>query len=170
MTNFSGPLSQFIEDFAGRRPDLSLRVECETDQPFLTGLFIACSPLANTLPQSMIKQQAWMQDQSYRQEFPSASRCIVTRGTEPIGRIIIDWDADALSHCIDVAMISSEQGAGIGASLLMAWITISDRLCRDSCLQVFAGSRAKNLYQRLGFNPVGDAYQPSITMIRPAGR
>ncbi len=80
--------------------------------------------------------------------------------------MIIDWDIDGESHCIDVAIIPEEQGKAIGTALLSAWIEISDDLNRNCWLQVAADSRAKDLYSRLGFVATGDPYQPSIAMIR----
>jgi GNAT superfamily N-acetyltransferase len=168
MTNFPEPSVQFVAKFAEHCPHIDLRAECEADQPFLVALFTACSLLANSLPQHMIEQQAWMQDQGYRVEFPAASRWIILRSGQPIGRIIIDWDIEGLSHCIDLALLPAEQGGGIGAALLQSWIATSDRLGRDCWLEVTVGNRARNLYNRLGFVAAGDPHQPNITMKRLA--
>lgn len=159
----------FAAEVAVRCPELGLRIECDDDSPFLITLFVAVSPLAGTLPSAMIEQQARFQDQGYRAAFPSASRWIVMCRERPIGRIIIEWNIEGVSHCVDLALLSAEQGAGRGTRLLQAWIAVSDRLGLATCLQVISNHGARGAYGRLGFVAIGNPDQPSITMLRQAG-
>lgn len=169
MTKFLDPCAQFATDILALYPNLGLRAECESDKPFLFELFMACSPLTTVLPRIMLEQQAFLQDRGSKEEFPMASRWIVLRRGEPIGRIIIDWDYDGQSHCVDIALLPAEQGAGVGTALLKAWIAVSDRLKRDTSLQVLVDSRAKDLYQRIGFVITSTENEPSVTMVRSSG-
>jgi ribosomal protein S18 acetylase RimI-like enzyme len=169
MTNLANPSAQFAFDFAARCPGLELRAECENDQAFLIALFVACSPLVGSLPKEMVTSQARFQYQAYFADYPAAARWIIVREAKPIGRIMIDWNMDGMSHCIDLAIMPDAQSSGIGTALLTGWIELSDLLGRDCFLQVQANSRAKALHESLGFIDTGDLYQPSLAMIRRVG-
>ena len=169
MTSHQHPDAWFAAEVAALLPDIGLRIERNEDGPFRIALFVACSALAGTLPLSMIEQQAKFQDQGYRTAFPLATRWIVLRNDQPIGRIIIDWGIDSLSHCVDLALFPAEQGAGLGTYLLQAWVTVSDRLGRATRLEVLANHGARGAYGRLGFVAIDDNYQPNIIMVRPVG-
>lgn len=118
----------------------------------------------------MIEQQAQMQDLAFWDEYPSASRWIVYRHEEPIGRIVIDWDVDGFVHGVDVAISPSRENVGKGAILLSAWVSVADRLGRECRLTVLKNNRAKLLYHRLGFRSVGDHDGANLTMTRPVNR
>lgn len=167
MTSSIDPSAEFGTTFAAICSDHSLRAENETDRTFLTLLFCACSPLAKSLPRPLIEQQAQMQDLAFRQGYPSASRWIVLRGAEPIGRIVIDWDVDGIVHGVDVAILPDRRYVGKGATLLSAWVSVADRLGRECRLTVLKNNRARLLYHRLGFRSVGDFDGANLSMIRP---
>jgi GNAT superfamily N-acetyltransferase len=169
MKNPSDPSALFLAEVATRFPDIRLREETDNDLAFLTTLFITGSPLAGTLPPFMLQQQADFQNQGHRADFPTASRWIILRGDTLIGRMIIDWDVDDMTNCVDLALMPVAQGQGLGLGLLQAWTAAADKLNKPSCLSVLADHRARAAYERLGFVPSGDPSQPSITMIRPAG-
>lgn len=169
MTNRQDPETLFAAEVAARLPEIGLRNECGEDTPFLITLHVACSPLVGTLPTVMIEQQARFQGQGYHTDFPSASRWIVLRQEEPIGRIMVDWTIEGVSHCVDLALLPAEQGAGMGTRLLQSWIAVSDQLGRSAYLQVLSNHGAQGAYGRLGFVAIGNSDQPSITMVRPVG-
>jgi ribosomal protein S18 acetylase RimI-like enzyme len=160
---------RFVADFASQCLPYSLRKQHPDDTDFLADLFIACSPLAGTLPPEMIKQQAAFQRLGHEASFPDASCWVVLDGEKPVGRIVIDWgdvsDANDGSHCVDIAVIPPEHGKGIGTKLLRAWISESSKLRRNAILQVLADNPAFALYERLGFTQSAVSEQPSITMI-----
>lgn len=116
----------------------------------------------------LIEQQAQMQDMAFRHEYPSASRLIVLRGADPIGRIVIDWDDSGIVHGVDVAILPDRRNVGKGAILLSAWVRVADQLGRECRLTVLKNNRARLLYQRLGFRSVGDHDGANVTMMRPA--
>jgi ribosomal protein S18 acetylase RimI-like enzyme len=161
------PSADFVMTFAALCPDHGLRTECETDWQFLTQLFCACSPLAKLLPILLVEQQAQLQDLAFREEYPLASRWIVTSQDAPIGRIVIDWDVDGIVHGVDVAILPGRKNVGKGATLLLAWVAAADRLGRECRLTVLKNNRARLLYHRLGFRSVGDHDGANLNMIRP---
>jgi ribosomal protein S18 acetylase RimI-like enzyme len=161
-----GPAAKLTSAFTERCRELNLAVESDADAEFLQSLFIANSPLEGILPPPMLEQQAQMQAASFTAQFPQALRLIVWRGTTPIGRLIIDWDQDGFSHCIDIAVLPQDKGTGIGSALLTAWIAVSQSLGRDCRLMVEADNRARNLYRRLGFVECAGDNPMRLTMVR----
>lgn len=159
---------RFVAAFATDCPNYVLRPQSEDDIDFLTALFIACSPLSASLPPAMVEHQAHLQQIGHTATHPNASRWIVLSGETPIGRIVIDWEGEGASHCVDIALLPAEQGKGTGTQLLKAWITVSALLKRDACLQVFANNPAFALYRRLGFVGSETLDHPMINMVRPA--
>lgn len=115
----------------------------------------------------MIEQQAQMQDLAFQEEYPLASRWIVLRHDEPIGRIVVDWYVDGFVYGVDVAISPDRKNVGKGAILLSAWVAAADRLGRPCRLTVLKNNRARLLYHRLGFRSVGDHDGANLTMIRP---
>lgn len=162
------PAAKLASAFSKHCRDLSLAVERVADAEFLQSLFIANSPLTGILPTPLLEQQARMQAAGFATQFPQSLRLIVWRGTAPIGRLIIDWDQDGCSHCIDIAVLPQDKGAGIGSALLTAWIEVSQSLGRDCQLMVEADNRARNLYRRLGFVECTGDDPMRLTMIRKA--
>jgi hypothetical protein len=59
-------------------------------QAIVNGLYKACSPLTGVLPWITPDLQASLQDHGSQEEFPATYRWIILRGSEPIGRIILD--------------------------------------------------------------------------------
>lgn len=159
-------MSLLATAFQQRYPELRLVTEVLSDKPFLQSLFMANSTLRDTLPPIMLEQQAIFQDKDYSDKFPDALRLIIWRDTTAIGRLIIDWDYDGFSHCVDIAICPEAKGCGIGGALLSSWITVAEMLGSDCRLEVMPDNRAKNLYSRLGFVGVDDPAQIGITMIR----
>ncbi len=156
---------------AMRLADLEVRAEIPGDTAFLTGLFLATSPLAGMLPGPVLAQQAQAQQASYRADFPQAMSRIATRGEVDIGRILIDWSGTGSCTCVDIAVLPQAQCGGIGTALLEAWIATADALDRPCTLQVAVGNPAQRIYTRLGFipNPAADPFGPVIELTRPNG-
>ena len=165
-------------DAALRRRDglLDVRPERPCDRDALRLIFAHCSPLASTLPASMLIQQADLQEIGHRAQHPGAMRRIAWRGDTPIGRIVIDWRVAGprtdVSQCVDIAVLPAYRPGGAGLHMLRAWLDIADlhrRVCR---LEVRHGNPAILLYRRLGFAPSGPATSddPVMTMIRPRPR
>lgn len=151
-------------DFSAQCPEFGLRTQCGDDADFLMALFIACSPLVATLPTAMAEQQARFQNMGHEASHPNASRFIVQSGGHPVGRIVIDWNTDGESHCVDIALNPETQGNGVGTKLLLAWVRESSLLQRDASLQVLSDNPAFALYKRLGFVETEASDQPAVTM------
>jgi ribosomal protein S18 acetylase RimI-like enzyme len=164
----SGYFDQYRSALTGHCPAATVRPEQPGDQAFLRQLFVACSPLSGILPDQMVQQQAALQAASYRTTFPAAMAVIAEVDMLPAGRLLIAWDQNGCSACVDIAVLPQRQSAGLGGSMLRAWIEVADSLGQPCTLEVQPDNPARALYHRLGFREAApsDHYQVSIPMIR----
>lgn len=162
------PHTGFDEALAARAPGLGCRPEEVSDSVFLTGLAMACSPLAAMAPEPMLRQQAEFQHAAHNSAHPHAMHRIAMLDDTPVGRIMIDW-GDVRSHCVDIAVLPARQRMGIGRNLLHAWLDVADQHRQTAQLEVRADNPAMRIYMQLGFSPVQDAngWSPVVTMLRP---
>jgi ribosomal protein S18 acetylase RimI-like enzyme len=145
------PIVLFEAAFLRRAQQLAIRAETDDDQAFLQKLFAACFPLANVMPEALLAMQAHAQYQSHLTAYPGAMRRIVSEGEQPIGRIMVDWGANGLSHGVDIAVLPEARNSMAGLHLLRAWLDAADR-CGFACsLEVLANNPARRIYARLGF-------------------
>jgi ribosomal protein S18 acetylase RimI-like enzyme len=90
-----------------------------------------------------------------RATHPGSVDAIVVVDGEPAGRLWTDRGRDA-STVIDIALLAHHRGAGVGGRLLRD--LQADAAARDVpvTLRVLRTSRARHLYERLGFRPARD--------------
>lgn len=152
-----------------RAPQLVVETETAAHRPFLVELFVACSPLAGLLPPALMEMQFATQDASFANDHPQAMRRIVFWNGQPVGRIVIAWDAPDSILGVDIAVHPDGRTSGAGLAMLRAWIDVADALRRPCTLNVVATNPAQRIYRRLGFRPVGpiDPEAAYVAMARP---
>lgn len=154
--------------FSNRAGKLSIRPEVDEDRDFLVALFVACSPMAASMPTALLHMQANMQIDSHRSAHPNAMRRIVCADGSPIGRIMVDWNIDHCTHGIDIAVLPDARGTGAGLHMLRAWLATADQMRQTCRLEVISDNPARHIYAKLGFVAQAETLdQPSIVMIRP---
>ena len=168
MTHSSSALfAAFDAAFAARTGDLKCRPRAPDDADFLIECAIACSPMAGLLPDAMLAQQAAFQRAAHDAAHPDAMHRIVTRAGEPIGHILVAWNA-AGTHLVDIAVFPEHRGIGAGGHLLAAWLAVADAHGLTATLEVQAGNPARQIYERLGFVELDpDPYAAFADMCRP---
>ena len=139
----------FDRAFQGRSDRLSIRPERAEDLPFVRGLAERCSPLADVLPAQLLAQQAAAQEASHRSEYPSAMRRIVSANGIPVGRIVIEWRSDGVTHGVDIAVLPEFRSSGAGLQMLRAWLDVADSMESLSTLYVRSNNPVLALYRRL---------------------
>jgi GNAT superfamily N-acetyltransferase len=156
----------FDQLFSRRAPALRIVAEEDTHRPFLSDLFVACSPLRGMLPDPVVLQQVTFRETAYRTDYPAAMRRIVVAQDSPIGRIVVDWSADDAA-LIDIAVLPDRQGAGVATAMMGAYLDVVDHRGQFAALQVMRANPALHWYARLGFAPVeSQDFAPYIDMIR----
>jgi len=140
---------------------LAMRPATPADESFLRTLFADSRPDLAQLPEpvrsQLIDLQFRAQRQQYRQDAPDSVEQVVELAGEPIGRLWIS--AGAESHrLLDIVIDGRCRGQGLGSALLAGLQTAAARAGVPLRLHVWSqNAAAVRLYQRLGFQPVGDS-------------
>lgn len=85
-------------------------------------------------------------------QYPAAEHSIIELDGVAIGHVLVDRRDDAL-HVVDLALLPTARSRGVGTDVLRRVIAEAGRRAVE--LDVLPGSRAQQLYERLGFRTVG---------------
>ncbi len=101
---------------------LWLRPETPADQSFLKALFFTTSLAAMGLPGEagltlLLEAQHQAREQSYQGAWPDARRWVIEAAGMPVGGLI-EADADAALHVIDIALAPSVRRQGVGRAVI----------------------------------------------------
>jgi GNAT superfamily N-acetyltransferase len=150
---------------------LLIRPAVKEDDPFLYKLAYdhfyetlaawAWEPVAC---EKLIRIQIDGQRASYRSQFPNAQHGIIMFEDRAIGRMLVDRGVD-FDTLVDIVIAKERRGAGIGTWLLKALCIEADWTNKRIRLYVQSSSRARNLYERLGFHKIED-FEPNWLMER----
>ncbi len=157
------------------RQGYALRDERDDDTAFLQILY------ASTRADEMAAIDAWTASQAgaflnqqyaaqrhhYRTQIGPCRFLVIDRHGEPVGRLYHATRQTQL-RVVDIALMPAEQGMGVGTSLIEAVIEMAN--AAKKCVGIFVdkGSRALDLYRRLGFEPIGETAM-HIEMERAVG-
>ncbi|WP_445681334.1 GNAT family N-acetyltransferase [Radicibacter daui] len=87
----------------------------------------------------------------YTGRYPAARFLVIEAKREPVGRLYVDFAGQAV-HLIDIALLPSRQGQGIGSRILVALQDEARETGRALRLSVArTNGRAAGLYRRHGF-------------------
>ncbi len=147
---------------AGKTRNWCLRPARETDLPVLLEIyratrapeFAALSADARLL-QTILDQQFEAQRRHYQAAWPAARQFIVEAEQQAIGQLYLNYAADAL-HLIDIALLPSQRGQGLGEALLQWVIAQAQQAGVPVNLRVRRDNVAQRLYLRMGFQVVED--------------
>lgn len=143
--------------------ELTLRHLEAADQPFLQRLYassreaeMSLSGWPATLIADFLQQQFSLQHRYYQEHFPDGEFWLVERDAQAIGRLYLFWGETVL-QIIDITLLPEYRGAGLGSALLGELLVRADARGLAVGLHVEGHNPALRLYQRLGFEGVGDS-------------
>jgi GNAT superfamily N-acetyltransferase len=143
-------------------PAITLRPERAEDEAFLLAVYastreeeLAATGWDAATRGRFLEMQFRAMRQGYRAMFPDAEFAIVLSDGRPVGRAVVDRSGEAV-HLVDLALLGLERNRGLGTRLLRQWMGEAAQASRPLCLRVLKGSRARRLYERLGFTRTGD--------------
>ncbi|MBR1220305.1 GNAT family N-acetyltransferase [Bradyrhizobium sp. U87765 SZCCT0131] len=155
---------------------IRLRPVSAADDIFVRALFHADrAPQFAGVPEPMLTmlldQQFRSQQLGYRQAFPRAEHLVIVSDGQSVGRVIVAVVGDGerrVLHFVDIVVAETMRGHGIGAEVMTSLGRSAQTLGATSMtLAVLsANTRARRLYERLGFIATGDD-GVRTAMVRP---
>jgi ribosomal protein S18 acetylase RimI-like enzyme len=147
---------------AGSAVSLHLRPEQPSDEPWLFTVYAGSREAELRLTdwdaatrQAFLEMQFKAMRQGYRNMYPQAQFSIIVADNTPAGRFVVDRQ-DALIQVVDIALLPTYCGRGIGTAVMRALLSEADQGGKKVRLCVRRESRALRFYERLGFERVGD--------------
>ncbi len=148
---------------AGARLSAVLRPATAEDSAFLFRVYastredeLALLDWSEGQKRAFVSMQHQAQDSHYRSRFPDAAFAVIECAGEPVGRLYVAR-TQAEIRILDIGLLPAHRGRGIATALLLALQSEAGATGRRMVLHVERHSRARNLYERLGFAPVGEA-------------
>lgn len=143
--------------------DCSLRPATDADREFLCALYastrteeLAPVPWSDEQKRAFLRQQFEAQDVHYRQYYPKATFEVIEIGGERAGRIYIDRSFADEFRLMDIALLPSFRGSGVGTRLIRALLDEAAVAKKAVRIHVEQFNPALRLYERLGFRKVQD--------------
>lgn len=141
---------------------LSLRPALAEDEPFLLSVYASTRedelrlvPWTDAEKESFVRFQFELQHRQYRERFVDGRFDVVCVGDRPVGRLYVHRSAEEI-RIVDIALLSSERGRGIGSALLGDLLAESRATGIPVRIHVEKQNPAMSLYTRLGFVPIAD--------------
>ena len=139
-----------------------LRPATAGDEAFLLTVYastreqeLAVVPWDAATKDAFVRMQFAAQHGYYRERFPGATFDVVMVNGEPAGRLYVDR-RDTEIWIIDVALLPSHRGRGIGTALLTPILEEAERTGKTVSIHVERTNPARRLYRRLGFVEVAE--------------
>jgi GNAT superfamily N-acetyltransferase len=140
-----------------RPAGLVLRAAEEADLVFLSDLYaevradeLAPVPWPEAAKRAFLQQQFDLQHAHYIKHYVGADFLVIELDGQRIGRIYLHRTANDI-RVMDVALVSTQRGRGLGSALFAELIEESEHAGVPISLHVEAENPANRLYQRLGF-------------------
>ncbi|MGH3186447.1 MAG: GNAT family N-acetyltransferase [Streptosporangiaceae bacterium] len=116
---------------------------------------LAVVPWDAAAKEAFLRMQFDAQDRYYRATFPDASYDLIVAGQEVLGRLYVDR-GDTTWLVIDLALLPSRRGQGIGTRLLTRLLAEAQAAAKPVQMHVERFNPAQRLYHRLGFRQIAD--------------
>jgi len=141
---------------------VTFRRATSDDDPFLLSLYastreeeLALTDWDDAQKAAFVRSQFEAQSRHYAEHYAGASFDVVLVGGVRAGRLYVArWEREI--RIVDVALIPAFRGGGIGTSLIGAVLAEGEASSKPVSIHVERFNRAMQLYERLGFVPVGE--------------
>lgn len=142
--------------------DVTLRPAVAGDEPFLLEVYKATRPEITALGWPSAQQEAFFrmqfdgQQRSYEMQYPDAAHQVIIYKDEEVGRLIT-FRTEREIRLADVALLPQYRNMGVGAFLVRELCAEAARLNVPVRLQVSKFNPAIRLYERMGFQRLGES-------------
>ncbi len=142
--------------------NISYRPIDDNDLDFLGQLYastrtdeMALVPWSDEEKEQFLRFQFKAQHTDYQRNYPDASFELILLAGQPIGRVYSDWREDEL-RIIDIALMPEHRGRGIGGGIMRDLMNQAAAKGKAVRIHVERNNPAMHLYERLGFQKLGD--------------
>jgi ribosomal protein S18 acetylase RimI-like enzyme len=142
---------------------VALRPVVDGDEPFLLAVYastreeeLAPVPWSAEQKAAFVSMQFAAQSAHYAQHYRGMSADVVLVGGEPAGRLLVSRGTDEI-RIVDISLLPAFRGRGAGGELLAELMDEATEMGKRLSIHVELHNRARRLYDRLGFVPVGEA-------------
>jgi len=119
---------------------------------------LATVPWDQTQKEAFIKMQFDLQRAAYAAYFPTADHSIIMVDDSPIGRIMVNRQADDEIRGVDIAILPAYRKLGVGTYLINDLLHEAAAVQKPFRIQVDKfNTAAMRLYERLGFEKTGES-------------
>jgi GNAT superfamily N-acetyltransferase len=125
----------------------------ESDKPFIKALFRLV--YEEVVTRQIGHWDAELYDKYLEDTWPQSRYQILETGGQPIGVIWLSEEGDHI-WLREIQIVPEHQGKGIGSKLIAEFISHASALGKPLRLRVLKSSRAKSLYERMGFQVTGN--------------
>jgi ribosomal protein S18 acetylase RimI-like enzyme len=141
---------------------VTLRPVRDGDEPFLLGVYagtreqeLAAVAWSAEQKHAFVAMQFAAQSAHYARHYAGMARDVVLVDGEPVGRLLVArWTREI--RIVDIALLARSRGRGAGGMLLGALIDEAAVAGKRLSIHVERDNRARGLYERLGFRPIGE--------------
>lgn len=146
--------------FAGKglaEHGVALRCATSADAPLIAAIYattrdeeLSRVPWTPAQKKAFTDWQSGQQEAHYALHYAGAERLIVEATGHAVGRIYVDTTLSEV-RLMEVTLLPSHRGRGIGTLLLRELLRYADALARPASLHVEPFNPAKRMYERTGF-------------------
>lgn len=136
---------------------ITLRVACESDDPFLFELYSSTRvaemnlvPWTDAQKQAFLQMQFAAQKSSYAKQYSAAHHDIICVDEQPVGRVYLDRGPERF-HILDITIAQSRRNAGIGGAILKEILREAFCASKSTTIYVEDFNPSVRLFERLGF-------------------
>jgi ribosomal protein S18 acetylase RimI-like enzyme len=141
---------------------IEFRPMTDDDVPFLMRLYastreeeLSCVPWSNQQKDQFLQMQFRAQHICYQEKFPEARFNVILIDGKPAGRLYLHRALEE-HRIIDIALLPQYRGRGIGKKLMQDILDQAAEAEKTVRIHVEQNNPAMRLYDRLGFDKVGD--------------
>ena len=141
---------------------VALRPVGDGDEPFVLSVYastreeeLALVPWSDEQKAGFAAMQFAAQSAHYAQHYIGMSSDVILVDDEPAGRLLVArWPEEI--RIVDIALLPAFRGRGAGSALLRDLMDEATEMAKPLSIHVERGNPARALYQRLGFEQVGE--------------
>lgn len=146
----------------GSPPAVTLRPVEPDDEPFLFIVYastrmaeLAQVPWDEAQREAFLRMQFEAQQYHYRKHYPDASHEIILLKGEPIGRVYVAREEQAIT-ILDITLVPEHRSCGLGTPLIKDLQSEAARAGKALHIYVENFNPSLRLFERLGFSGIGD--------------